>query len=200
METKLSTVVSQMIVDAKIAKTKVEDVEKIIITAMNEVANEYEAKIKELEAKVIELSKPKKTSSRTTHKPLLDNEGNVMAFWCRFHGQYEPVELMVLTKDGKSKGYCRASYSTWNKAQSQVKKLNAEAASIMLDDIEAAQELALKARDIKNRIDNLDIFDFKNDWLNYGGKKPDSFAIVDTFDNIDSFENVFEWYINIESL
>ena len=73
--------------------------------------------------------KPKSGSS--TANPPQEIDG-VMNYYCRFHQAYEPVENMVMSKD-KSKGYCKAAISKWNKTNSTIKSLDAKMSALVAD-------------------------------------------------------------------
>jgi len=94
----------------------------------------------------------------------------IMHYYCRFHQRYEPQEDMVISKD-KSKGYCKASISKWNKINSQIKKLDSKAVEAMANgDFEKAQELAKEAKALKGSLNNPETYDYEQDWLVFRGE------------------------------
>ena len=118
-----------------------------------------------------------KSGGGTTNPPKLvfpegeDSIDGVMNHYCRFHNQYEPEENMVMSK-GKSKGYCRASISKWNKTNSEIKKLQATASELMEDDdFAAAKEVVLMAKELKANLNNPEFYDFEADWANFNTPK-----------------------------
>lgn len=93
----------------------------------------------------------------------------VMNYWCRFHNQYEPQESMVMSKD-KSKGYCKASISLWNKTNSDIKKLNNNVSDLMADgDFDKAQEIAINAKELKAKLNDPEFYDYDRDWAKFNG-------------------------------
>ena len=74
---------------------------------------------KALKEALEELLAPKSAGSMA-NPPKLDKDGNIVEAYCRFHQRYEKVEDMVVSQ-GKSKGYCKASISLWNKTNAKIK-------------------------------------------------------------------------------
>ena len=108
--------------------------------------------------------------STSLYPPKLDDEGNIVESWCRFHKRYEVIEDMVISK-GKPKGYCRASISKWNKTNSNIKKLDSEAVEAMSEgNFEEAQEIALKSKELKGLLNSPDYYDYDEDWANFNNK------------------------------
>jgi len=107
-----------------------------------------------------------KSGGSSINPPKLDEDGNIVEAWCRFHERYEHVNDMVLS-NGKSKGYCRASISLWNKTQSNIKKLESRAVDAMTSgDFDKAQELAKEAKDLKDIFNKPEFYDYDRDWDN----------------------------------
>ena len=105
--------------------------------------------------------KPK--SGGGSSNPPMEIDG-VMNHYCRFHQQYEPEENMVMAS-GKSKGYCRAAISKWNKMNSQIKKLGAEVMELMDEDqFKEAKEKSNEAKELKAALNNPESFDYEADW------------------------------------
>lgn len=91
-------------------------------------------------------------------------ENGVTYHYCRFHKVYEPEENMVMSQD-KSKGYCKASISLWNKTNASIKKLDSEAVNAMADDnFEEAKALATEAKELKAGLNNPENYDLERDW------------------------------------
>lgn len=119
---------------------------------------------KKLTMALEELLAPKAGGGSSVNPPKLDEDGNIVEAWCRWHERYEPVENMVIS-NGKSKGYCKAAISKWNKANSQIKKYEAQASSALLSgDFEQAQEFAGKAKELKELFNLPSYYDFDEDW------------------------------------
>lgn len=107
------------------------------------------------------------TVTRSEHPPVLDEEGNMIEAWCKFHKRYEPIENIVLSK-GKSKGYCRAGLSEWNRRMRLAKKYDASAIEFLTTgDVESATEFATKATDERALAADYDTYDFDTDWSNF---------------------------------
>jgi len=106
-------------------------------------------------------------SSSSTNPPKVDKDGNPIELYCRFHEQYEPVENMVMS-GGKSKGYCRASISKWNKTNAQIKKLNEQIVCALDEDqMEDAQKLNKDVKALKSQLNDPEFYDFKKDWADF---------------------------------
>lgn len=94
----------------------------------------------------------------------------VMHYYCRFHQRYEAEDAMVMSA-GKSKGYCRASISVWNKNNATIKKLNKEAVDAMsAGDFELAQQLANEAQELSAKLNDVASFDYEADWATFNAK------------------------------
>ena len=107
--------------------------------------------------------KPK--SSGSINPPKLDEDGNIIEAYCRFHQRYEKVEDMVIST-GKSKGYCKASISIWNKRQKTIKQLQAQVTEcIDNDDFEKAKELSNEVKELKATINEPSTFNYEDDWV-----------------------------------
>lgn len=103
-------------------------------------------------------------SSGSINPPILDEDGNIVEAYCRFHKRYEVVSDMVISQ-GKSKGYCKASISLWNKTNSAIKALDSKATKCVLDgDFENAKEVAQEAQDLKAKLNAPDFYDYDRDW------------------------------------
>jgi len=107
-----------------------------------------------------------KNGGGTMLNPPKEIDG-VMNYWCRFHERYEPVQDMVMSND-KSKGYCKAAISLWNKTNSEIKKLDSQAVDFMSDgDFDSAQEIAKQAKELKDNFNKPEFYDYDRDWDNF---------------------------------
>ena len=114
-----------------------------------------------------EYLKPK--SSGAINPPKLDKDGNIIEAYCRFHQRYEKVGDMV-TSNGKSKGYCKAGISNWNKRQKTIKQLQAQVTGyIDEDDFEKAKKLSNEVKELKETINDPKTFDYDADWEAFNG-------------------------------
>lgn len=112
-----------------------------------------------------ELLSPKTAASQ--NPPKVDKDGNITHVYCRFHKQYEPVANMVMS-GGKSKGYCKASISLWNKMNSNIKKLNAQVTeAIEAGDMDKAQKVTKEAQSLKAKLNDPKTFDYDRDWATF---------------------------------
>ena len=102
--------------------------------------------------------------------PPLEIDG-VMNYYCRFHQRYEPEANMVMSA-GKSKGYCKASISLWNKTNAQIKKLDGQVQELVTQgNFEEAQAIAKNSQALKANLNNPESYDFEADWLAFSGTK-----------------------------
>ena len=109
-------------------------------------------------AVIKDLLEPKKGGG-TSLNPPMEIDG-VMNYYCRFHQRYEPESDMVMS-NGKSKGYCRAGISAWNKNQAKAKKEELLALEAVSNgDFEAAKEHSDKSKEIKDSLE----YDYDADW------------------------------------
>ena len=119
---------------------------------------------------IIELNlAPKNGGGSSTNPPKLNDDGEIIEAYCRFHNRYEVVTDMVIS-NGKSKGYCKASISLWNKTNSNIKKLDSKAVDAMSDaNFEEAQAIALEAKTLKDSFNSVEFYDYDRDWANFNG-------------------------------
>jgi hypothetical protein len=104
-----------------------------------------------------------KTNGGSTNPPKLID--GVMHYYCRFHQAYEAEENMVMSA-GKSKGYCKASISVWNKRNSAIKKLEAEISElVMAGDFEQAKECTIELKQAKDTLNDPSSYNLENDWI-----------------------------------
>jgi hypothetical protein len=88
----------------------------------------------------------------------------VMHYYCRFHQAYEPEANMVMSA-GKSKGYCKASISLWNKKNANIKKLEAEISElVMLGDFEQAKMCSEELQIAKKDLNEPSAYNLEADW------------------------------------
>ena len=142
-------------------KTQIwEEVQKLLTTNQTkEVANKKEV----LLYNALELLLAPKSGGNNTLNPPKEIEG-IMHYYCRFHAQYEPQESMVMSQD-KSKGYCKASISIWNKTNSSIKKLDSQMSELVSKgEFEKAQEIALESKALKTSLNDPKSYDFDEDW------------------------------------
>jgi len=115
---------------------------------------------------ILEVNLMPKSGGGNSMNPPKEIDG-VMNYYCRYHQQYEPVDNMVMSK-GKSKGYCKAAISKWNKANANAKKLESQAVEAMSNgDFEKAQEFATKAKDLKAVMNNPEYYNYEEDWAEF---------------------------------
>lgn len=130
----------------------------------NKVSKKFsEALMEVLESNIA----PKSGGGSSINPPILNDDGTIKEAYCRFHQRYEPAENMVISK-GKSKGYCKASISLWNKTNSEIKKLDSQAVEAMsAGDFEKAQEIAKKSKELKDNYNKPEFYDYDRDWANF---------------------------------
>jgi len=118
---------------------------------------------------ILEANIAPKTGGTSINPPKLDEDGNIVEAYCRFHQRYEPAENMVMS-NGKSKGYCKAAISIWNKTNAKIKRLDSQAVDAMSEaDFDKAQEIAKEARELKDNFNKPEFFDFDRDWAEFNG-------------------------------
>ncbi len=104
---------------------------------------------------------PKQGGGSTNPPMMIDG---VQHYWCRFHSRYEPETNMVMSND-KSKGYCRAAISAWNKRNTAIKKLEKEIGELIIaGDMDQARECSEELKAAKDQISNYSTYDFDADW------------------------------------
>ena len=139
-----------------------------IVESMNDVfeTNKVSKKVQELLLTIVETNlKPKKGGGVSTNPPK-EIDG-VMNYYCRFHQKYEPVQDIVMSQE-KSKGYCKASISLWNKTNSRIKKLDSQAVELMTSgDFDKAQEIAIQAKELKDSYNTPEFYDYDRDWSEF---------------------------------
>ena len=88
----------------------------------------------------------------------------VMHYFCRFHQTYYAESDMVMSV-GKSKGYCKAAISRWNKTNAQIKKIESNAVgAICKGDFELAKKLGDEANELKFKLNEPSFYDAEADW------------------------------------
>jgi len=99
---------------------------------------------------------PKQAGGSINPPMMIDD---VMHYYCRFHQVYEPETNMVMSA-GKSKGYCKASISVWNKRNTTIKKLEAEISElVVLGDFEQAKMCSDELVEAKKLVIKPDLYD-----------------------------------------
>lgn len=89
----------------------------------------------------------------------------VVHHYCRFHQVYEPETNMVMSA-GKSKGYCKASISVWNKRNTSIKKLEAEISElVVLGDFEQAKMCSQELTEAKALLNEPTSYNLEADWV-----------------------------------
>lgn len=88
----------------------------------------------------------------------------VMHHFCRFHQAYYAESDMVMS-GGKSKGYCRAAISKWNKTNMQIKRIESNAVgAICKGDFDLAKKLGDEANELKAKLNDPSFYDAEADW------------------------------------
>lgn len=117
--------------------------------------------------KVLSVELQPKSGGGTTHPSYVDDETNETMYYCRFHQRHEPETDMVMSKD-KSKGYCKASISKWNKTNSTIKKLNEKSVQCLEEDnFEEAKSIAQEVKDLRANLNNPNYYNYEEDWSNF---------------------------------
>ena len=105
--------------------------------------------------------KPKTSGGSSNPSKVIDG---VTYYYCRFHQDCE-VESDMVMSGGKSKGYCKASISVWNKRNSALKKKEAEISElVMAGDFEQAKECSIELQDMKANLNNPATYNLESDW------------------------------------
>lgn len=106
-----------------------------------------------------------KSGSTGIHAP--QEIDGVMHYYCRFHQAYEPESDIVMS-GGKSKGYCKASISIWNKRNASIKKKEAEISELVLvGDFVQAQECSVELQALKAQLNEPTSYDIVSDWSTF---------------------------------
>lgn len=106
-----------------------------------------------------------KTSGGSSNPPKMID--GVMHYFCRFHQAYEPESKMVMSS-GKSKGYCKASISVWNKRNSAIKRKEAEISElVMAGDFTQAQECTVELKAMKDELNDPKSYSLEVDWATF---------------------------------
>lgn len=110
--------------------------------------------------------KPKSGGGSSNPSKIVDG---ITYHYCRFHQDYE-VESDMVMSSGKSKGYCKASISVWNKRNSALKKKEAEISElVMAGDFEQAKECSEELQTMKANLNDPKSYDMTLDWANFRG-------------------------------
>ena len=157
---KVSTEVAKVLEDTKVSKAVREELQKII--------DEY--------------LKPKSGGGKSAFPPI-EIDGKKYYF-CRYHSMYEPEEDMVLS-NGKSKGYCKAAISKWNKQNANIKRMNEEIAKLVGEGkFEEAKKLSDEAEQLKGDILLPSYYNYIEDWA--------TFNKVDTEEGLKELEEKYK--------
>ena len=128
----------------------------------SKVTEKFKASLIEL----LESNLAPKVGGGVSQNPPKEIDGT-MHYYCRYHQRYEAESAMVMSA-GKSKGYCKASISVWNKANSTIKALDSEAVKAMADgNFERAQEIALKCKELRESFNSPEYYDYDRDWASF---------------------------------
>ena len=107
---------------------------------------------------------PKQGGGSTNPPKMIDD---VMHYYCRFHQTYEPETNMVMSA-GKSKGYCKAAISVWNKRNTAIKKLEAEISElVVLGDFEQAKQCSEELKIAKKELNEPSTYNLEADWAEF---------------------------------
>ena len=129
---------------------------------------------KKMQEAMEELLAPKAGGGVSVNPPKLDANGNIVEAFCRYHQRYEKVDAMIIS-GGKSKGYCRAGYAKWTKANKEAKDLDAEVTKLVADgDFDAAQKAAKKAQKLRDTMNKPEFFDYDKDWAEFKKSETES--------------------------
>ena len=118
---------------------------------------------------LLEANLAPRAGGSSVNPPKLDEDGNIVEAYCRFHQRYETVEDMVMSA-GKPKGYCKAAISLWNKTNSEIKKLDSQAVDAMSNaDFDNAQKIAKQSKELKDNFNKPEFYDYERDWAKFNG-------------------------------
>lgn len=127
----------------------------------NKVADKKAEALQEL---IKELLAPKASASKN---PPRQNKDGELEYFCRFHQCYYTSDKMVMS-NGKSKGYCKAAISKWNKLNAQIKKLSAQSSELLLQgNVEEASKLANEMQELKAILNEPSTYNKEEDWANF---------------------------------
>ena len=127
----------------------------------NKVADKKAEALQEL---IKELLAPK---ARASQNPPRQNKDGELEYFCRFHQCYYTSDKMVMS-NGKSKGYCKAAISKWNKLNAQIKKLSAQSSELLLQGkVEEASKLANEMQELKAILNEPSTYNKEEDWANF---------------------------------
>ena len=114
-----------------------------------------------------EILAPKSGGSAVNPPKVVDG---ITMYYCRFHREYYIESAMVMSA-GKSKGYCKAAISKWNKTNAQIKRLEAQAVGeLTRDNIEKAKELSAQAKALGEQLNNPDFYNAEEDWKSFNAQ------------------------------
>lgn len=114
---------------------------------------------------------PKQGGGNSLNPPKLDEDGNIVEAYCRYHQRYEIAKDMVISNN-KSKGYCKAAISKWNKARVLVKSMSEDMTTFMSEGkFEEAQAIAIKSKELSENCIKGDYYDYDEDWKTFNKTK-----------------------------
>tara|TARA_R110000851_G_scaffold45642_14_gene111606 strand:- start:1815 stop:2288 length:474 start_codon:yes stop_codon:yes gene_type:complete len=150
---------------SKETKTQVwANVQKSVLELITE--NKVTKKFSDELLNILEANIAPKSGGGNMMNPPKDIDG-VIHYYCRFHKEYYPEDKMVMSNE-KSKGYCKASISLWNKTNSNIKKLDSEAVNAMeAGDFDKAQKIAKESKLLKDNFNKSEFYDKERDWANF---------------------------------
>ena len=132
---------------------------------VQELLSQHPTTSKKIVQGLEDLLKPKQGGGSSTNPP--QEIDGVIHYYCRFHECYEPQEDMVMSKD-KSKGYCKASISKWNKTNAYIKRLDGQMSTLVADgNFEEAQVIAQKSKELKSELNDPRFYNFDEDWATF---------------------------------
>lgn len=145
---------------------------------MMEMIEDIEKQIKNLESISREIKQIKEKLNHTkdgfrgkerhSHSPQMRDDG--ICYYCKFHQRYEIESDMVLS-NGKSKGYCKAGISIWNKLNNKREilayKINRIDSIFKRLDIQALQ---IELKEYQDKFNNPKYYDYERDWEKFREK------------------------------
>lgn len=99
-------------------------------------------------------------------KPPKEIDG-VVHYYCRYHDTYEPVNNMVMSNN-KSKGYCKAAISKWNKANMQIKRWGQVITKLLANgEMEKATKISIDSENLKKLFNKPEYYNLEEDWKEF---------------------------------
>lgn len=108
--------------------------------------------------------------------------------FCRLHNRLEPYKNMVIAKNGKSTGVCKAANNIWQRRIREIYRLEGEIESIVrihvqntysfnkgIDykdyELPEVKELKAKIATLRKELNSVKSYDFDKDWQEYNNKR-----------------------------